>query len=73
MVAQALLDKLLERKIVNPHATLSSTDEKVVNSIMLLFDTEPLNNNKVSSSPDGPCKYDLSVLYILTPSVLLLQ
>ena len=27
---KALLDRLLERKIVNPHETLSSTDEKVL-------------------------------------------
>lgn len=38
---KALLDRLLERKIVNPHETLSSTDEKVVSSIMMLFETEP--------------------------------
>ena len=38
---KGLLDRLLQRKIVNPHETLSTTDEKIVQSIMMLFETEP--------------------------------
>ena len=51
---KGLLDRLLQRKIVNPHETLSSTDEKIVQSIMMLFETEPAASEEstIDSEPE---------------------